>query len=93
MLPFPVQELQSWKQILTECCGFVTIVVGTFLLHATRDMDTSLASLQQIARGRPHGGEPSSVLMQQLPLVSPGGAQNVSSRSAGGALLAKGYQS
>ena len=26
----------------TEACGFTTIVIGTFLLHATRELDISL---------------------------------------------------
>ena len=29
-------------QMVTELCGFATIVIGTFLLHATRDLDISL---------------------------------------------------
>ncbi len=27
---------------MTEGCGFTTIVIGTFLLHATRELDISL---------------------------------------------------
>lgn len=35
--------LQDWDrqnptQIITELCGFVTILSGTFLLHKTKDM-------------------------------------------------------
>ena len=31
-------ESQNASQIVTELCGFVTILAGTFLLHKTRDM-------------------------------------------------------
>lgn len=34
-------DQQDAKQIITELCGFVTILSGTFLLHATKDLDTS----------------------------------------------------
>ena len=37
------QEPQTGTQILTEVCGFITIVIGTFLLHATRELDVSLS--------------------------------------------------
>ena len=37
-----VQEHQTGTQMATEACGFSTIVIGTFLLHATREMDVSL---------------------------------------------------
>ena len=29
----------------TEACGFTTIVIGTFLLHATRELDVALGEL------------------------------------------------
>jgi len=29
----------------TEACGFITIVIGTFLLHATRELDVSLGEI------------------------------------------------
>lgn len=44
------QESQSTRQILTETCGFVTIVIGTFLLHATKDLDITFASLSSITK-------------------------------------------
>lgn len=31
-------DRQSGTQIVTELCGFVTILSGTFLLHKTKDM-------------------------------------------------------
>ncbi|MCD9639788.1 hypothetical protein HAX54_024510, partial [Datura stramonium] len=32
---------QNASQIITELCGFVTILAGTFLLHKTKDMGNS----------------------------------------------------
>lgn len=37
-----MQERQTGTQMATEACGFTTIVIGTFLLHATRELDVSL---------------------------------------------------
>ena len=31
-------DRQNLTQIVTEMCGFVTILSGTFLLHKTKDM-------------------------------------------------------
>jgi hypothetical protein len=31
-------DRQNPTQIVTEMCGFVTILSGTFLLHKTKDM-------------------------------------------------------
>ena len=36
------QEQQTGTQMAAEACGFITIVIGTFLLHATRELDVSL---------------------------------------------------
>jgi hypothetical protein len=66
-----VQEAQSWTQIMTEGCGFATIVIGTFLLHATRDMDVSLSSMSHLARARPRDIDGNGAGGQQLPLVTP----------------------
>ena len=33
----------------TEACGFTTIVIGTFLLHATRELDVPLGKLSASA--------------------------------------------
>lgn len=42
-------NLQDWSgqsptQIVTEMCGFVTILAGTFLLHKTKDMVDGMVS-------------------------------------------------
>lgn len=33
--------------IIGTVCGFLTIILGVFLLHAFKDMDVSLGSLRQ----------------------------------------------
>ena len=44
-----LQEEQSGVQVLTEAAGFATIVIGTFLLHATKDLDVSSAQASREA--------------------------------------------
>ncbi|XP_057766241.1 probable magnesium transporter NIPA2 isoform X1 [Salvia miltiorrhiza] len=41
MIMFKEWDSQNATQIITELCGFVTIVSGTFLLHKTKDMGTA----------------------------------------------------
>ncbi|KAL7105861.1 hypothetical protein ABFS83_07G069600 [Erythranthe nasuta] len=41
MIMFKEWDSQNASQIVTELCGFVTILCGTFLLHKTKDMGTS----------------------------------------------------
>ncbi|RWW57451.1 hypothetical protein BHE74_00035760 [Ensete ventricosum] len=43
--PFSLQDWdrQNPTQIVTEMCGFVTILSGTFLLHRTKDMADGLS--------------------------------------------------
>lgn len=74
-----MQEVQSPRQILTEVCGFVTIVIGTFLLHATKDMDITLASLSTTAKSSADKSSTFANLsidpemqMQRLPLTATG---------------------
>lgn len=45
--------MQSSKQLLTELCGFSTIVIGTFLLNATKDWDASAALMPPGRSGAP----------------------------------------
>ena len=71
-----MQEEQSPRQATTEMCGFITIVIGTFLLHSTKDMDITLASLNAATKSAldRSGSFSSSSLaelqMQRLPLTS-----------------------
>lgn len=37
-------DRQNPTQIVTEMCGFVTILSGTFLLHKTKDMGDGMCS-------------------------------------------------
>ena len=47
-----MQDIQSNVQLLTELSGFVTIVAGTLLLHATKDMDISFGDLSRLTTPR-----------------------------------------
>lgn len=38
-------EEQTYTAIMTEMSGFITIICGSFLLHATKDLDISLGTL------------------------------------------------
>ena len=37
-------DRQNPSQIITELCGFITILSGTFLLHSTKDMGDNMTS-------------------------------------------------
>lgn len=39
-------DSQNASQIVTELCGFVTILSGTFLLHKTKDMGDKQSSTE-----------------------------------------------
>lgn len=45
------REKQTTNAIITELSGFVTIVCGTFLLHATKDLDIPVATLVGVVTG------------------------------------------
>lgn len=42
-------DRQNGTQIVTEMCGFVTILSGTFLLHRTKDMVEGAYSISFVA--------------------------------------------
>lgn len=73
-----MQEVQSPRQATTEVCGFVTIVVGTFLLHSTKDLDITLAGLNAATKSTLERGSSfnssslAELQMQRLPLTSNG---------------------
>ena len=72
-----LQEAQSTRQVLTEACGFITIVIGTFLLHSTKDLDISLASLSGMTKSSAEKSANFSdvdpeVQMQRLPVTGTG---------------------
>ncbi|DBA99747.1 TPA: hypothetical protein ACH3X3_012297 [Trebouxia sp. C0006] len=66
------QEVQSPRQATTEVCGFVTIVIGTFLLHSTKDLDITLAGLNAATKSTFSAANLSELQMQRLPLTSNG---------------------
>ena len=63
MVSICLQEHQTGTQMATEACGFTTIVIGTFLLHATRELDVSLGehSLPWLEKLLPHYSIPMPV--------------------------------
>ncbi|ONM26514.1 putative magnesium transporter NIPA4 [Zea mays] len=51
-------DVQDWDhqnptQIVTEMCGFMTILSGTFLLHKTKDMTDSMSRFMHFYTPRP----------------------------------------
>ncbi|KAE8009019.1 hypothetical protein FH972_005477 [Carpinus fangiana] len=44
LICFQDWDRQSPTQVVTEMCGFVTILAGTFLLHKTKDMSDALSA-------------------------------------------------
>ncbi|KAK6121161.1 hypothetical protein DH2020_045082 [Rehmannia glutinosa] len=55
VIMFKDWDRQNPTQIVTEMCGFVTILSGTFLLHKTKDMvDGSLSMATRLSK---HGNE------------------------------------
>ncbi|GAB4820539.1 hypothetical protein N2152v2_007585 [Parachlorella kessleri] len=77
------REEQSTAQIATEVSGFVTIICGTFLLHATKDLDVPLAAFVQLtksgagsaARGLKSSGDSGEVELGREEDKSSGGAR------------------
>ncbi len=45
------QDVQTTIQMATEVSGFITIVGGTFMLHATRDLDLTPLDLDRLTKG------------------------------------------
>ncbi len=69
------REKQTTAAIITELSGFVTIVCGTFLLHATKDLDIPVVSLRGVVAGiRGSGGlRAGNDVEMSRPLVAGGG--------------------
>ena len=55
--------------IVNQVCGFMTIMGGTFLLHATRDMDVGITDVARLAKSKT--GSPNGLQMQALPVTRP----------------------
>jgi lysylphosphatidylglycerol synthetase-like protein (DUF2156 family) len=56
-------DQQSASQIITELCGFVTILSGTFLLHATKDIGDSSSTMGGLYGGLPITSMPNRLSM------------------------------
>uniref|UniRef100_A0A7C9DD25 Probable magnesium transporter n=1 Tax=Opuntia streptacantha TaxID=393608 RepID=A0A7C9DD25_OPUST len=56
VIMFKDWDRQNPTQIVTEMCGFVTILSGTFLLHKTKDLSDGLSSSLPVKLSK-HGGE------------------------------------
>ncbi|CAD5163585.1 unnamed protein product [Musa acuminata subsp. malaccensis] len=63
-------DRQNPTQIITEMCGFVTILSGTFLLHKTKDMADGLPSSSVSGRLPKHADE-DGYSSEDIPLRSP----------------------
>ena len=75
------REQQTTAAVMTELSGFVTIVCGTFLLHATKDLELPLSSLLPalgVGTGLRGGTRGSAADVEMAPLVTE------SQRSGGG---------
>lgn len=73
-----VQDDQTSQQLATQACGFITIVSGTFLLHATKDLDLSSVHLDHMLDSRKEAAMASSAALNQGSVVQ--------RRPAGGAV-------
>ncbi|GBG72031.1 hypothetical protein CBR_g10966 [Chara braunii] len=61
VIMFKDWDRQTGTQIVSELCGFVTILGGTFLLHATKDTNEMFSGLAVLTAGqRPSGGPTAS---------------------------------
>ncbi|KAL6964430.1 hypothetical protein U1Q18_035485 [Sarracenia purpurea var. burkii] len=67
VIMFKDWDRQSPTQIVTEMCGFVTILSGTFLLHKTKDMVDGLSTSPSM-RLLKHTDEEDGFGMEAIPL-------------------------
>eukprot|EP00249_Psilotum_nudum_P020878 c27882_g3_i5 orf=617-1735(-) len=70
VIMFKDWDRQNPSQIITELCGFITILAGTFLLHTTKDMDvypglTTIHSSRFVVTKR---SENNGFSMEEIPL-------------------------
>ncbi|KAJ8631041.1 hypothetical protein MRB53_024364 [Persea americana] len=75
VIMFKDWDRQNPTQIVTEMCGFVTILSGTFLLHKTKDMSDGLSqslSIRLSKHANIDGFDPEGIpLRSQEPMRSP----------------------
>jgi drug/metabolite transporter (DMT)-like permease len=65
------QEEQTTRQMATEVCGFIAIIIGTFLLHATRDLDITIQNISQLAVAAPSASQEEVTPLSRLPKAAP----------------------
>ena len=64
------KEEQATAAVLTEMSGFVTIVCGTFLLHATKDLDIPVGTLLGVVAGVRSVGRSGGNDLEMAPLMN-----------------------
>ncbi|XP_052179786.1 probable magnesium transporter NIPA4 [Diospyros lotus] len=67
VIMFKDWDRQNPTQIVTEMCGFVTILSGTFLLHKTKDMTDGLSTSPSV-RFLKQTDEEDGLVMESIPL-------------------------
>lgn len=72
VIMFKDWDRQNPSQIVTEMCGFVTILSGTFLLHKTKDLGDSSSSVISLSpsfssRNSKHSSE-NGCISEEIPL-------------------------
>ncbi|XP_004299899.1 PREDICTED: probable magnesium transporter NIPA4 [Fragaria vesca subsp. vesca] len=68
VIMFKDWDRQSPTQVITEMCGFVTILGGTFLLHRTKDMTDGLTTSMSSLRLSKHAEEDGMDGAEGIPL-------------------------
>ncbi|XP_065870453.1 probable magnesium transporter NIPA4 isoform X1 [Euphorbia lathyris] len=68
VIMFKDWDRQSPTQIITEMCGFVTILSGTFLLHKTKDMTDDCTGSMSLPVRLPKHSEDDSFGAEGIPL-------------------------
>ncbi|XP_042438624.1 probable magnesium transporter NIPA4 [Zingiber officinale] len=70
VIMFKDWDRQNPTRIVTEMCGFVTILSGTFLLHQTKDMtdDGSFVLSRSLSLRQPKHADENSVRYEGIPL-------------------------
>ncbi|TXG53790.1 hypothetical protein EZV62_019046 [Acer yangbiense] len=68
VIMFKDWDRQNPTQIVTEMCGFVTILSGTFLLHKTKDMGDGTCCTTSLSMRLPKHGDDDDLASEGIPL-------------------------
>ncbi|KAK0588580.1 hypothetical protein LWI29_002876 [Acer saccharum] len=68
VIMFKDWDRQNPTQIVTEMCGFVTILSGTFLLHKTKDMGDGTCCTTSLSTRLPKHGDDDDLASEGIPL-------------------------